>query len=135
MTTQSKKSTQNEQSKERGSASARRGSARPDIVGDARRVADDATSMVRNAKRVGTDLRQIITERPLQAIGVAVGAGFLVGGGLSPAVLRSVTGIASRLAMVVLTRRIVTVLDQRGNGATQRGSRGTATQTDSEGED
>lgn len=100
----------------------RRSARESDIVGDARRVADDAASMVRDAKRVGTDLRQMITERPLRALGTAAGAGFVVGGGLSPAVLRSLTALAGRLAMVVVTRRLIAVLDQRAEGNAPRRS-------------
>lgn len=119
-------SKQAKQSTRRASSSTARRSRKtaggPDLVADARRVASDASSMVRHARRVGADLREIITDRPLQAIGTAAGAGFVVAGGLSPGIVRSLAGLASRLAMIVITRRLVSVLDGADKPSTSRGS-------------
>lgn len=90
-----------------------------DLVADARRLASDASSFADDARRLGGDLRQMITDSPLRAIGMAVGAGFVVAGGLSPAVLRSVTGLAGRLAMVVITKRLIATLDDRVNNGNE----------------
>lgn len=64
----------------------------------------------------------MITDHPLQAIAVAVGAGFVVAGGLSPVVLRSFGGLAGRLAMVALTKRAVEMLDERTGSSAERAS-------------
>lgn len=64
----------------------------------------------------------MITDHPLRAIAVAVGAGFVVAGGLSPVVLRSFGGLAGRLAMVALTKRAVEMLDERTGSSAERAS-------------
>ncbi len=64
----------------------------------------------------------MITDHPLQAIAVSVGAGFVVAGGLSPVVLRSFGGLAGRLAMVALTKRAVEMLDERTGSSAERAS-------------
>lgn len=78
--------------------------------------------MAGDARRIGADMRRMITDHPIQAIAVAVGAGFVVAGGLSPAVLRSFTGLAGRLAMVALTKRAVEMLDERTGSGAERAS-------------
>lgn len=86
--------------------------------------------MAGDARRLGADVQRMITDNPIRAIAVAVGAGFVVAGGLSPAVLRSFTGLAGRLAMIVLTKRALAMFDERVDGSASRGGGATSPSSD-----
>lgn len=52
-------------------------------------------------------LRQRFRERPYATLAVAVGVGYVIGGGLAPGLLRSLAGTGSRLALGVALQRLM----------------------------
>lgn len=54
-------------------------------------------------------LRQRCRQQPYATLAVAVGVGYVVGGGLAPGLIRSLAGAGSRLALGMLMQRLLAV--------------------------
>jgi hypothetical protein len=52
-------------------------------------------------------LRQQLKERPYAALAVAVGVGYVIGGGLAPRIVHTLASSGSRLALGVLLQRVL----------------------------
>jgi len=70
------------------------------------RVDDLARSLGTMKKEARASLEQEMKARPYQAVSVAAIVGFVLGGGLSLAVLRTATSIGARLAVGALITRL-----------------------------
>jgi ElaB/YqjD/DUF883 family membrane-anchored ribosome-binding protein len=57
-------------------------------------------------------LRTQLTERPYVGLAAAAGVGYVLGGGISPALLRTAVALGGRVAFAVLMRRFATTLTQ-----------------------
>ncbi len=77
-----------------------------EIAADARRLVRDAASLVDDASRAGRDLKRLIADNPYTALSIALGTGFVLGGGLAPAVLRTGTSVAGRTVLLLLARQL-----------------------------
>lgn len=74
----------------------------------AKAEADRLAEALRRARAEWEDLlRHRLKERPYATIAVAVGLGYVVGGGLAPGVIRSVVGIGGRMAAGILMQRLL----------------------------
>ncbi len=101
-------------------ASTTDGRGRGDLVDDVRQMADDAGRLVQNAKQSGMDARALISEHPYAALATAATAGFVLGGGLSPAIVRVAIGLAGRAALASLIGTAAAIVNPDTSGESQR---------------
>jgi len=80
------------------------------VLEQSRRVREDleglATAVFAARSSWESTLRERLAERPYVGLATAAGLGYVLGAGASPALLRAVVGLGSRVAFAVLMRRL-----------------------------
>lgn len=66
-----------------------------------------ASSLSDTIKEVDGVVRNVTDRNPYAALGAALGVGFILGGGIPPALVRSVVGFAGRYALAALLSMVV----------------------------
>ena len=86
------------------------------IYEQSRRVRTDLEELVSavvDARSEWEDrLRSRLTERPYVGLAAAAGVGYVLGGGISPALLRMAVALGGRVAFAVMMRRLAASLTQ-----------------------
>jgi hypothetical protein len=79
-----------------------------DDARDAREHAQAFASSLGNSMKNVDEMVRSVTERnPYAALGAALGVGFILGGGIPPALIRGVVGFAGRYAMAAVLSMVV----------------------------
>ncbi len=91
----------------------------PPSLGDhGRQIHHDAEVLATAVRDAADDLHRYVAEqveqRPLMTLGLAAGAGFVLGGGLSARLTIALLGTATRLATAVAARELSTRILRRG---------------------
>src|SRR5688500_16910488 len=66
-----------------------------------------ASSLSNTIKEVDGVVRNVTDRNPYAALGAALGVGFILGGGIPPALVRGVVGFAGRYALAALLSMVV----------------------------
>jgi ElaB/YqjD/DUF883 family membrane-anchored ribosome-binding protein len=92
------------------------------VVEQARRLRDDVegliSAVVEARGELESQLRDRLSERPYVGLATAAGLGYVLGAGLSPALVRVALGVGTRVAFAVVVRRVAVPLTQMMVGRT-----------------
>ena len=91
----------------------------PPTLGDhGRRIHHDAEVLAASVRDAADDVHRFVAEqvqqRPLVTLGLAAGAGFVLGGGLSARLTIALLGTATRVATAAAARELGTRILRRG---------------------
>ena len=91
-----------------------------------REIHHDAHALIAAVQDAADDLERYVTEqvhrRPYSTLGVAVGVGFVLGGGLRSRLTAMLFGAATRLAMAVAARELAARLSPGASAPVQKTS-------------
>lgn len=95
------------------------------IVEHAREIRRDASALAEDLRgtrqEIETVLGQELTQRPLRAVGIALGVGYVLGGGLTTRLTYSMFGAATRLTTMLMLGREFYELSRRWQEDQQEG--------------
>jgi len=87
-----------------------------EVVEQTRRIREDleglASAVFATRSSWESSLRERLTERPYVGLATAAGLGYVLGAGVSPALLRVAVGLGSRVAFAVVMRRLAVPLTE-----------------------
>ncbi len=87
-----------------------------EVVEQTRRIREDleglASAVFATRSSWESALRERLTERPYVGLATAAGLGYVLGAGVSPALLRVAFGLGSRVAFAVVMRRLAVPLTE-----------------------
>ena len=91
-----------------------------------RHIQQDAENLVAAVRDATEDVQRYLTtrvqQRPFSTLGVAAGAGYVLGGGLSARLTIVLLGVATRVATALVARELGTRILQSGSASAQRTS-------------